>query len=104
MQWMEREPYFLVGDEATNTKMEMSPKEYRLLSRRMMLLGMPKPDAVRMTKQVYKQAFLGNEYLGGGAAPLGDQFSWAVITGEWDAKKRQWFGLTRVLRDPPPTS
>lgn len=101
MQWMEREPYYLVADEQTNTKMELSPREYRLLSRRMILLGMQPPEAVRLTRQVYKQAFLGNELLGEiGPAPLKDQFSWAVITGEWDAKKREWFGLTRVMRDP----
>ena len=99
-QWWEREPYWLVADEATQEMVEMSPKEYKLLDRLRRLQGMPKLDGVRMSKRVFKQAFLGNEELGCGPAPLGAQFSWGVITGEWDAKKRQWFGLTRVVRDP----
>lgn len=100
MQWWEREPYYLVADEATQEMVEMSPKEYRLLDRMRKLAGQPGLDGVKMTKRAYKQAFLGNEYLGGGPAPLGQQFSWGVITGEFDAKRRQWFGLTRVVEDP----
>jgi len=99
-QWWEREPYYLVADEASQEMVEMSPKEYKLLDRLRRLQGMPKLDGVRMSKRVYKQAFLGNEELGCGPAPCGDQFSWGVMTGEWDAKKRFWFGLTRVVRDP----
>lgn len=100
-QWWEREPFYLVADEATQEMVQMSPKEYRLLDRLRRLQGLPKLDGVRMSKRVYKQAFLGNELLAEvEAAPCGEQFSWSVITGEWDAKKREWFGLTRVVRDP----
>ena len=99
MQWWEREPYYLVVDEATNTKLELKPSEYRTLVKRFGMLGM-KVDSVRLTRKVYKQAFLGAEYLGGGNAPAGCQFSWDCITGEYDARKRMWFGLVRVMRDP----
>jgi hypothetical protein len=100
MQWWEREPYFLVADEASGSMVEMSPKEYKLLDRLRRLNGMPPLNGVRMTKRAYKQAFLGNEELECGPAPMGQQFSWGVITGEWDAKRRMWYGLTRVVRDP----
>lgn len=100
MQWWEREPYYLVADEQTQEMLEMSVKEYNLLDRMRRLAGQPRLDGVRMSRRAYRQAFLGNEYLGGGNAPLGQQFSWGVITGEWDAKKRMWYGLTRVVRDP----
>lgn len=101
MQWWEREPYYLVGDEASGSMVEMSPKEFKLLTRLRRLQGMPPLDGVKMTKRAYKQAFLGNELLGPVApAPMGQQFSWGAITGEWDAKKRMWYGLTRVVRDP----
>jgi hypothetical protein len=99
-QWWEREPYYLVADEEAQTKVEMSPKEFKLLTRLRRLRGMEPLDGVQMTRRVYKQAFLGNELLGTGPAPMGDQFSWGVITGEWDAKKKMWYGLTRVVRDP----
>src|SRR6202165_527369 len=99
-QWIENEPYYLVADDESQTKHEMTPKEFRLLKRLRKLQGKEPLDGVRMTREVFKQAFLGNEYLGGGPAPMGNQFSWAVITGEFDAKKRQWYGLTRVVRNP----
>lgn len=100
LQWWEREPYYLVADEESQTKIEMTLQEYRLLSRMRKLQGMPDLDAVKMTRRAYKQAFIGNEVLSCGNAPLGKQFSWGVITGEWDAKKRFWFGLTRTVKDP----
>jgi phage gp36-like protein len=100
-QWWEREPYYLVADEGSQSLLEMSPKEFRLLKRLRILQGQKPIEGVRMTKRAYKQVFLGNELLGKvGAAPMGQQFSWGVITGEWDAKKRMWYGLTRVVRDP----
>ncbi len=99
-QWIENEPYYLVADEEAQKKVEMTPKEYRLLKRLRKLQGREDLNAVRMTRETFKQAFLGNEFLSGGKAPLGDQFSWGVITGEYDAKKRMWYGLTRVVRDP----
>lgn len=101
IQWIENEPYWLVADEQTQTKVEMTAREFRLLKRLRKLQGKEELDGVRMTREVFKQAFLGNEMLDKvKPAPLGNQFSWAVITGEFDAKKRQWFGLTRVVRDP----
>ena len=100
MQWWEREPYYLVADEASNTLVEMKPNEFRLMDRLRRLQGRPRLNGQKMTRRAYKQAFLGSEELGCGPAPMGQQFSWAVITGEFDAKKREWYGLTRVVRDP----
>jgi hypothetical protein len=101
MQWWEREPYYLVADEGSQSLVEMTPKEFRLLKRLRMMQGQPPLDGVKMTKRAFKQAFLGNELLEPvKPAPMGQQFSWGVITGEWDAKKRMWYGLTRVVRDP----
>lgn len=100
-QWWEREPYYLVADEATNQLVEMSPGEFRLLTRLRRLSGQEGLDGVKLTRRAYKQAFLGNEMLElARPAPMGQQFSWAVITGEWDAKKREWYGMTRVVCDP----
>jgi hypothetical protein len=100
-EWWEREPYYLVADEVNQRKVEVSIKEFRLLKRLAMLRGAPAPNGVRLTRKVFKRVFLGNEILGEiKPAPLGNQFSWGVVTGEWDAKKRQWFGMVRTLEDP----
>ena len=99
IEWWEREPYWRVADPMTNTLMDLTDKEYQLLNTRFRAMGM-RLEAVQLTRKRYYRAWLGNEYLGGGPAPTGDRFSWACITGEYDKKKRQFYGLTRVMRDP----
>jgi hypothetical protein len=58
------------------------------------------PTAALMTRKVYKRAFLGNELLQKGDAPIKGRFSWARITGELDRNKGHWFGLIKTMRDP----
>lgn len=100
MQWIEKEPYWIVADIQTNSKAELSEAEYKRFSQRMAQLGMP-VHGVRMLRKVYKSAFLGGEILKPASpAPIKDSFSWACITGEFDAVKGTWFGLVKVMRDP----
>jgi hypothetical protein len=49
------------------------------------------PTATRMTRKVYKRAFLGNELLQSGNAPIKGRNS-TCITGELDRNKGHWFG------------
>lgn len=105
LQWWEKEPYWRIADETTNEIFELDDDEYQRLQVRMMQLGRvtgQKIDVVarRAYRKVYYQAFLGNEELSIGRAPLGNQFSWGAITGSYDKKKRQWYGIVRVMRDP----
>jgi hypothetical protein len=105
MEWWEREPYYRVADEATQTIVEMTEAEHTRLQGRMALLsqrlGVPVPiHSVRLVRKRYYRAWLGSEYLGHGPAPCGNRFSWSVITGEFDKKKRMWFGLEHVMHDP----
>lgn len=100
MQWIEEEIFWIVADAATNTKAELTDAEYKIFERRMKVLGM-EVHAARMTRDVYKQAFLGGEMLRpAGPAPIAGQFSWQCITGELDFVKGTWFGLVKVMRDP----
>lgn len=101
MQWIEREVYWIVADLQTNTKAELTDRQYKIFAERMKQLGM-EVDAARMTRKVYKQAFLGGDgsmLRPASDAPIAGQFSWKVITGEKDAKGT-WFGLVKVMRDP----
>ena len=50
------------------------------------------PTAAKMHRKVYKRAFLGNELLQAGDAPIKSGY-WACITGELDRNKGHWFGL-----------
>jgi hypothetical protein len=56
------------------------------------------PTAAKMHRKVYKRAFLGNELLQKGDAPIKGRYSWA--TGELDRNKGHWFGLIKTMRDP----
>jgi len=99
MQWIEREVYWLIADEQTNSKAELTEEQYERFRSRMTQIGIP-VTAARMTRKVYQQAFLGNMLLQSGAAPCKNRFIWQCITGELDRDKGTWFGLIKVMRDP----
>jgi hypothetical protein len=98
-QWWERETYWLVADPVTNQKVEMGAENFATLSGRAHQLGLPL-TAARLTRRVYRQAFIGAEILENGPAPCRDHFSFACITGEADHNGRTWFGLVAIMRDP----
>lgn len=106
-QWFEREIFYVVADEATNTKLQVSEEAYDLMLRNARKIEerlgngiRVMPTAARMSRKVYKRAFLGNEVLQCGDAPVKGRFSWACITGELDRNKGHWFGLIHTMRDP----
>jgi hypothetical protein len=100
IQWFEREIYWIVADVQTNSKAELTDEQYRVFEQRMKLLNMD-VHAARMSRKVYKSAFLGAEMLQkAGPAPIKGQFRWKCVTGEYDAVKGTWFGLIKVMRDP----
>jgi hypothetical protein len=107
MQWREREAYWRVADVATNTIKDYTEPEYNRISGRLKQIGktMGGNVAIHARKAFrwrYYQAFMGSETLleTTQPAPCGNQFSWGVITGSFDAKTRQWYGLIRAMRDP----
>lgn len=102
IQWFEKEVYWIVADEATNTKAELSDAQYRQLEERAKLIGM-EFESVRLTRKVFKQAFLGAEGVmlkKAHAAPIAGQFSWKCVTGELDQVTGTWFGLVKPMVDP----
>jgi len=76
MQWFEREVFYLIADPETNTKLQISQAQYdhMLTNARKLEARLPgvkvMPTAARMTRKVYKRAFLGNELLQKGDAPI----------------------------------
>jgi hypothetical protein len=107
-QWKEKENYYRVADTTSNTIQEMSEQDFRRIQERLKMLiaanpGMPSPLHYRKAQRwCFHQAFLGADGLleDMAPAPCGKQFSWAAITGMYDAKKRMWYGLVRAIRDP----
>jgi hypothetical protein len=107
MQWFEREVFYVIADEQTQTKVQISEEAYKRMETNAKALeeklghGIKvMPTSARMTRKVYKRAFLGSELLQSGDAPIKGSFSWACITGERDLNKGTWFGLIKIMRDP----
>jgi hypothetical protein len=107
MQWVEREVFYLIADEETQTKLQISEKQHAHMQANAQKIQdrlgngiQVMPPAARMTRKVYKRAFLGNELLQKGPAPIKGRYSWACITGELDRNKGHWFGLIKTMRDP----
>ncbi len=99
-QWYEKESYFRVADPMSGQVLDMDDDEYEQLQARAAEMGI-QIQAVKATKRVYKQAFLGATVLGEvmeGPCPTG--FSWNCITGELDRNAGYWYGMVRLMMDP----
>jgi hypothetical protein len=86
--------FYLIADEETNKKLQISAaasppmvRNARQVEERLGNGIKVMPTAVRMTRKIYKRAFLGSELLQSGDAPIKGQYSWACITGELDRNK-----------------
>jgi hypothetical protein len=94
--------FYLIADEETQTKLQINQAQYdhMLANAKKLEARLPgvkvMPTAARMTRKVYERAFLGNELLQKGDAPIKGRFSWACITGELDGNKGDWFGPITV--------
>lgn len=96
--------FYVIADEETQTKLQISEPAYEQMKRNAQRLeeklgGSVKvmPTAARMSRKVYKRAFLGSELLQSGDAPIKGMFSWGCITGELDRNKGHWFGLITTM-------
>lgn len=100
----DREAFCLTADEETQTILQISEEAYEHMKRNAQRLeerlghGVKvMPTAARMSRNVYKRAFLGSEPLQSGDAPVKGRYSWACITGELDRNKGHWFGLIHTM-------
>jgi hypothetical protein len=68
--------FYLIADKETNTKLQINQAQYdhMLANAKKLQERLPgiqaMPTAARMTRKVYKRAFLGNELLQKGNAPI----------------------------------
>ena len=74
--------FYVIADEETQTKLQISEAAYqhmlgnaRKLEERLGHGVQVMPTAARMTRKVYKRAFLGNELLQSGVAPIKGRYS-----------------------------
>jgi len=103
MQRFEREVFYIIADEETQTKLQINQAQYDHMAANAKKLEarMPgvkvMPTAAKMHRWVYKRALLGNELLQCGDAPIKGRYSCACITGELAGNKGHWFGLIKTM-------
>lgn len=100
LQWWEHEIVWRIADPFTQESSILSKEEYPVFLKRLKMLGLPMPAAVKQKRKCYWKAFLGNEVLSvtKGAAEGG--FTRKCITGKRDRNKGLWYGLVRGMMDP----
>lgn len=102
-QWWEREPVWLIPDPRDPTGkaiMSLGKDEFSALSANAKAQGFALPKAVKSTKKVYRQAYIGSVLLEIGDAPCPRHFSFNCITGKRDRNKNTFFGIVRAMKDP----
>lgn len=86
--------------EPTEKWVNLSVEEYEKVAARLAALGQPPPQAVKMTRRRYKQAYIAGNTLLREDDMWIDGFSYLFMTWDWDSKEKVWYGLVRDLRDP----
>lgn len=100
-QWYEREPAFRVIDpDNPGRVVTVGEKQHAMVQAAAKQAGMPPIRSVKITRKVYKQAYLGRVLLEVSDAPCQDHFSFNCMTGKRDRNKNTFFGLVRSMKDP----
>jgi hypothetical protein len=100
-QWYEREPaYRVIDPDHPDRVVTIGKKQHDMVQTAAKQAGMPPIRSVKITRKVYKQAYLGRVLLEVSEAPCKDRFSFNCMTGKRDRNKNTFFGLVRSMKDP----
>lgn len=94
-QWRERERVIQFALPGMEKPVEMTPGKFERI-----LKMMPMIPHRRITRHVWKQAFLGRDGILKENQPCPDEATFKAITGHWDRKDKRFYGLIRMMRDP----
>lgn len=93
-QWWERKPFYKVLSE--DGIIEIDASRWSRLKQMF-----PQLRAVRVTKRVYREAFMaGRTILQVGDCPCDSGFTLKCMTGKRDRNNNTWYGLVRAMKDP----
>ncbi len=100
-QWYEREPaYRVINPDDPSKIITLSKDQHQTLQKVLKEKGFEPVKSVRVTRKVFKQAYLGRVLLEVSEAPCKDRFSFNCMTGKRDRNKNTFFGLVRSMKDP----
>lgn len=100
VQWWEYQTTWRVLDPFTKQEITLDPEGYDLLRKRLAMMGMPEPMAVRQRTRAYWRAILGNKVLEKWPGPADGGFTWKCMTGDRDRNKGTFYGIVRAMMDP----
>lgn len=100
-QWYEREAAFrIISPDDPSKIVTVGKKQHDAVQAAAKEAGQPPLRAVRITRKVFKQAYLGRVLLEVSDAPCKDRFSFNCMTGKRDRNKNTFYGLVRSMKDP----
>ncbi|WP_416193723.1 phage portal protein [Nitrobacter sp. TKz-YC01] len=100
-QWYEREPAFrIINPDDPGQIVTVGKKQHDAIQNAARNAGIPPLKSVRITRKVFKQAYLGRVLLEVSEAPCKDRFSFNCMTGKRDRNKNTFYGLVRSMKDP----
>jgi hypothetical protein len=97
VQWCEREKSVEYADPMTGERKEMAKDKFDRLSKLAPNMNIPNRQT---TKKVWRQAFIGERLLGEITYPCKDASTIKFITGNYNRKKKRWFGIMEVMKSP----
>lgn len=99
-QWWEHEKVIRTIDPATGQQVSLEPKEHKILTKRLKMMGLQVPPFVKQNKKKFYKAFLGNKVLEQVDGPEEGGFTYKCMTGKRDRNKGCFYGLVRAMIDP----
>ena len=97
-------PIFRIADPQNPEGLqELTEEQWNSLKKKSGVLGMPMPNAVRQLVVAHEQAYVSEGVVLEDPVNLPRGFSLLCCTGQYDKKKKVWFGIVRGLRDPQNT-
>lgn len=100
VQWWEHEKVRIFVDPITNKKATLKESEYKTLTKRMDMLGIPFEDGVKQKRKKFFKAWVGKKILKKSEGPEEGGFTRKAMTGKRDRNKGTWYGLVRGMLDP----
>ena len=99
-EWWEHEVFYRMADPQTGQELKLSSSDYKTLTKRMEIAGIPLPQFVKQRRKVCKKAFLGRKILEQMDGPEDGGFTIKFMTAKRDRNKGTWFGVVRAMIDP----
>lgn len=97
-------PIYRIADpQNADALQQLTEEQWDSLSKKSGVLGQPMPNAVRQLIVAHEQVYVAEGVVLEDPVMLPKGFSLLACTGQYDKKKKVWFGIVRGLRDPQNT-